>query len=167
MTAQSVRRLTARDAREFRDLRLESLRLHPEAYGSRLSDWDEQPPSAFADRLSRSHVFGLLEAGSLVGIAALDRERGGNTNHRGLVTAVYVRAAHRGRGGLARLMDAVESAGRGMGLVQIELTVADDNAAARNGYLRAGYRPVATLPRALRDAAGFRDEILMILTLDG
>jgi RimJ/RimL family protein N-acetyltransferase len=64
-------------------------------------------------------------------------------------------------------MDAVESAGRGMGLVQIELTVADDNAAARNGYLRAGYRPVATLPRALRDAAGFRDEILMILTLDG
>src|SRR5262249_49721888 len=93
-----VRRLETSDAELYRAIRLESLRLHPEAYGSAFETEEARPLSAFADRLTQSHLLGGLEGNELVGIVGFQREEGPKQRHKGYVWGVYVRPAARGRG---------------------------------------------------------------------
>jgi hypothetical protein len=45
-----VRRLEAGDVEEYRELRLESIRAHPESFGASLESEEEKPISWWADR---------------------------------------------------------------------------------------------------------------------
>ena len=162
-----IRRLAPPDAAEFRALRLEALAAHPAAYGSTVADWERAPLADFAAWLERSLVFGAFDADSLIGVAALDRERGGNARHRALVTAVYVRAAARRRGIASGLLAMLAETARGDGVLQLELHVAVDNPAAIAAYEATGFRRFGIVPRAIRSEGRFVDEHLMVWFLDG
>lgn len=162
-----VRRLTSDDAADFRALRLRALADHPAAYGSTHADWCDTPVADFAQILDKRDIFGLFpKAGALAGIAAFDRERGGNTRHRAFVTAVYVTPDLRRQDGASLLLDRIAEHARSLGVLQLELHVARNNKAAFECYRRAGYAPFGTSPRAIRCSGKFIDEVLMVRQLD-
>ncbi len=155
-----VRRLLADDAAIWRDLRLEALQLHPEAFGSTHDDWAGQPLSTFVDRLTGATILGAFIDGELVGSMALDAE--GAT---GEITAVYIRQSQRGRGLARRLMKQVMTVARRAGLARLTLTVAETNHAALRFYLAAGFRRDGRAPRALARDGRLLDLITLSRTL--
>jgi RimJ/RimL family protein N-acetyltransferase len=161
-----ARALTAADAMAFREIRLDCLRRHPGAFGSTLADWQDKTEDDYVARIEAGVIFGLFVDGGLQGLLAYDRERGGNARHRAGIHAVYIRADHRGQGGIDLLLQAAVGQARSDGVLQLELTVAADNAPAIRAYERAGFVRVGVLPRALRVGQAFVDEVYLILRLD-
>lgn len=152
-----IRRLGAEDAALWRDLRLEALANHPEAFGETHDDWAGRPLSDFADRLARGEVFGAFAGAALVGSTALDTEGSG----QGGLTAVYVEARYRGRGIARRLLKAATKAARRQGMTRLVLSVAEVNDAARRFYLAAGFRDIGEEPRTLARNGRLLDVIRM------
>ena len=88
MTSPSaVRRLTTADWQDFVGLRLEGLRLHPEAFGTKAEAWEsasrEQTAAALVESEgpSDSVVFGAF-APELVGMLGFKRERRACVDHK-------------------------------------------------------------------------------------
>lgn len=155
-----IRRLLADDAAIWRDLRLEALSRHPEAYGSTHDDWAGQPLQTFAERLTSGLVLGAFQGGVLVGSTALDPDP--DDAGTGLVTAVYVGAAHRGAGIARDLLHAIEAQARDAGMTRLALSVALENDRALRFYRAAGFRPAGQGPRALARDGRFLDVIGMV-----
>jgi len=156
----TLRRLLADDAAIWRDLRLEALSLHPEAYGSSHDDWAGQPLQAFADRLRSGIILGAFRDGVLVGSAALDPDP--DNPETGQVTALYVVAAHRGLGIAQDLMRAVVAQAQDAGVTRLSLSVALSNQPALRFYRAAGFRPAGQGPRALARDGQLLDLIHMV-----
>ncbi len=161
-----VRALTAADALAFRAIRLEALRLHPDAYGSTLAQWEKLPQSAYVRRIEDGVLFGLFTDKGLEGLLAYDRETGENALHRAGIHAVYIRKKLRGQGGLELLLRAAVERARADGVVQLELAVAETNSRAHDAYARNGFVRYAVTPRAMLFKGRFLDEILLIRRLD-
>jgi ribosomal protein S18 acetylase RimI-like enzyme len=161
-----VRPLTAADALAFRQIRLEALRLHPEAYGSTLAEWERLPQAAYVARIEDGVIFGLFTEKGLDGILAYDRLKGGHERHRAGIHAVYVRKPLRGKGGADLLLSACVERARADGVVQLELAVAETNTRAQDFYARHGFARYAVSPRALLVKNRYLDELHLIRRLD-
>ncbi len=156
-----IRQLDAADAAAFRQLRLEGLRDHPEAFGASHDEEAALPLTDFADRLAANLVLGGFD-GDLQGCIALARGRSAKTRHIATIWGVYVRPAARGTGLAARLLDAVIA--RGLeDCRSLRLSVSATNQPARRLYQRAGFTDWALDREALLVDGIFRDEILMRL----
>lgn len=142
---QLVRRLGPDEAALWRDLRLEALEHHPEAYGATHDDWAGRPLEDFAHRLRDARVFGVFAGGALAGSMALDVEAGGV----GVITAVYLREPFRGRGLARAMLRKLEQSARAAGVQRLRLSVAEVNTAARGFYLTNGFHDQGTEPRVL------------------
>lgn len=161
-----IRRLGPEDAAAFADIRLEGLRLSPEAFGSDLEKEQAWPLDQFADRLTGSPVFGWEEGGALLGVAGFFALTDRKVRHRGVLWGMYVRNAARDRGVGRQLVETVLDHAREH-VEQIHLTVTVENAAAVALYERCGFRCYGTEPRALKVGDRYLDEHLMVLTFDG
>jgi ribosomal protein S18 acetylase RimI-like enzyme len=160
--------LEAADAPAFRDMRLRSLREHPDMYGSTPEEWGEHLQT-YIDRIAECPVFGAFHEGLLVGMAILGvtgRDRA-KTRHKVEIWSVYTVPQMRGRGiGRAMLERVIEEARR-RGYEAAMLTVASHNAAARRLYEALGFRCYGTEPRHVKLPDGrYVDDDLMQLDLD-
>jgi ribosomal protein S18 acetylase RimI-like enzyme len=157
------------DADAFRALRLEALRLAPEAFGAAHVDEAGLPLSAFRDRLAPpapGAVFGAWAGAALRGMTGLRVDPGEKTGHKGLVWGVFVRPAARGQGLSGLLLAAVVAHARAAGLERLHLAVGTSNAAARRLYDAAGFRLYGIERQALRLGPGqYVDEELRVLSL--
>jgi RimJ/RimL family protein N-acetyltransferase len=166
-----IRILGAADAAAFREIRLEALRLNPEAFGSSVEEEQTRTAAAFTLRVAPDPpdaVFGaFLDDTNLVGIAGFRVEKNLKGRHKSLLWGMYVRPAARGQGVATSLLRGVIEHARGVpGVELIQLAVTTDNAAARALYDRAGFVPYGFERRALRLAPGdYRDEELRWLDL--
>jgi RimJ/RimL family protein N-acetyltransferase len=163
-----IRQLSRSDLEVFRPVRLEALRLHPEAFGSDHDEEAQVAPDALAQRLLEppSTMFGGFCKATLVGTAGLLRHSRVKSRHRGVLFAMYVDAAHRGSGLAGRLVAAVIGRARDDGVSMLTLTVTIGNAGAQRLYERFGFRTYGVEPRALRIGDTFHDDALMALRLD-
>lgn len=162
-----VRRLTAADAIAFRQIRLEALRLHPDAYGSTLAQWEPMPQSAYVKRIESGVLYGLFTDNGLEGTLAYDRDDGFNARHRAGIHAVYIRKTLRGKGGIDLLIRAAVELAQTDGVVQLELGVTETNTRAYDAYVRNGFGRYAVIPRAILFKGRYLDEIQLIRKLDG
>lgn len=115
------------------------------------------------DRLSRRSLRRLLasgnttlvvhRAGEAVGYCCVLFRRGGSAAR---LYSIAVHPDHAGRGAGARLLAAAEDAARAAGCRALRLEVRAGDAFTVGWYLRAGYRPVADLPRYYADGAPAR-----------
>ncbi|MEM9779170.1 MAG: GNAT family N-acetyltransferase [Pseudomonadota bacterium] len=160
----SLRRLTHDDALAWRDIRLDMLRTMPLAFGARFEVEAARPDAWFADRMTSVHVFGVFEGAEIIATAGWMPLRAATEAHRGFVNAVYTRQAHRGRGLLGQLLQAIIADARGH-VVQLELTVSGGGSAHR-AYARAGFVQTGILPRGLCHDGVYVDEVTMVLPLD-
>ena len=143
-----VRRLAQTDAGAFREIRLEGLRLHPEAFGASWREEQAQPLEWFADRLGAGFVLGGGTANErLDGVAGLYVPEAEKARHKGTLWGMYVRPEARRIGLGHRLVEAVVEHAR----TQVEemiLGVSVENRAAIACYRSAASRSIrSTLAR--------------------
>jgi len=167
-----IRRLGSADVEAFREIRLEALRLCPQAFGSSFEEEHLLTAAEFARRVAPEPpdaVFGVFLDGdaALVGIIGFHVRKHIKERHKSMLSGMYVRPAARGRGIATELLrHAIEHARNAPDVEVLQLTVTADNAAARALYDRAGFKPYGLERRALRLAPGdYRDEELRWLDL--
>lgn len=136
-----LRALTADDWPIFRQLRLAALAEAPDAFGTRLADWqdDGDREERWRARLSIPDSYNL--------IALLDREPSGmasgvpgDEDGEAELISMWVAPAGRGRGVGDALIGAVERWARFRGTRTLRLAVAHGNAPAYALYERHGFR---------------------------
>ncbi|MBR1204548.1 MULTISPECIES: GNAT family N-acetyltransferase [unclassified Bradyrhizobium] len=169
MTTQSIeiRRLLPADAALYRDIRLEALRLSPEAFGSAYETESVHPVEWFAERLAHgAAIIGAFRGGELAGIVGFIAAQGPKQQHKGMLVGMYVRQQAR-RAGVGRLLvDAVlELAAQSVELVQ--LAVVKGNEPACELYRRAGFVEYGLERHALKIDGRYYDDILMVKDLLG
>jgi ribosomal protein S18 acetylase RimI-like enzyme len=163
-TPIQIGQLTLADAESFRELRLEGLRLNPEAFGSTYDFEKDQPLTRYTGWLTNSTVFGAYQNSHLIGTASFTQLSGLKDSHKGLLRAMYVRPAHRRSGAGRQLVQAVIETAR-QKVEQIQLAVVSDNQPALRLYQTLGFRQYGLEPRALKHNGIYSDEILMSLDL--
>ena len=160
-----VRELVFGDAEAFREIRLEALLLHPDAFGSVHAVEATEPISAFEQRITKGGLFGGLKDGLLMGMAGFGAQSAAQLRHKGILGGMYVRDLERGSGLADEIVGAVlEHARSRVELVQ--LSVATTNDRAIRFYQRLGFKRYATEPKALKVGQRYIDEHLMVLFLD-
>jgi len=166
MSGVTIRRLSAAMRRDYRDIRLEALQRMPEAFGSTHEAEAERPIEAFEQRLASSVVCGAYRGEEIVGMAGLARCSGPKERHKAFLWGMYVRADARGQGVGKALVEAiiVEAPNE---VEQINLTVVQENMAARALYEQCGFAPYGVEPRALKVGDRYHDEMLMVKFLQG
>jgi len=155
-----IRRLAKADAALYRNIRLDSLRCNPEAFGSTFDAEQAQPLSWFAERLGNSEVFGAFSGAELSGIAGFYIQSGQKMAHKGVLWGMYVRADARKSGIGRKLAEAIlEAARRSVELIQ--LTVVTENEPARRLYASLGFVEYGRETNGLKQDGRYYDEILM------
>jgi len=159
-----IRQLTPADAESFRELRLEGLRLNPEAFGSTYEFEKDQPLTRYTGWLTNSTVFGAYQNSELIGTASFTQQSGLKDSHKGLLRAMYVRPTHRRSGAGRQLVQAVIELAR-QKVEQLQLSVASTNQPALRLYQTLGFRQYGLEKNALKHNGTYSDEILMSLDL--
>ncbi len=159
--ALSVVQIGEDDIARLREIRLEALRSHPEAFSADPDVWETFTTERWRALLKSSDWFAAVDGGDWMGIAAFSREGNSKkTEHLGSLGAMYVRAKYRGKGvGDALISAILEHAAQR--IEQIKLTVNADNKPAIALYERHGFRAYGRTPRALKIAGRYYDEIEM------
>ena len=159
-----IRQLIPSDAESFRELRLEGLRLNPEAFGSTYEFEKDQPLERYTGWLTNSTVFGAYENSHLIGTASFTQLSGLKDSHKGLLRAMYVRPTHRRSGAGRQLVQAVIETAR-QRVEQLQLSVVSTNQPAFRLYQSVGFRQYGLEKNALKHNGLYSDEILMSLDL--
>lgn len=159
-----VRRLTPDDAEAFRNIRLESLRSHPEAFAASLEFEEGLPLSAFFDRLKKSAIFGAFQDGELMGVAGFTALKSPKACHKGILWGMYLREAARGSGQAKALAERVLEHARSR-VERVHLTVVTENERAVQFYLKLGFESYGTEQKALKIGERYYDEMLLVYEL--
>ncbi len=163
-----VRALGEADADDYRRIRLDALRLHPEAFAAAYEDEAVLDRARFVERLAAPGFtrFGGFAGDDLVGIAGLQLRSVAKQRHKAALFGMYVDAAHR-HGGLAQqLVGAVIAGARDAGALALQLAVTVGKTRAQRFYRRMGFTVYGVERRALLVNGVFHDEELMELDLD-
>ncbi len=148
----------------MREIRLEGLRLNPEAFGSTYESEQSAPLEKYAGWLANSQIFGAFDGPHIVGIAAFGQFTGAKDSHKGWLRAMYVRPSHRRTGASRLLVQAVIDAARTR-VEQLQLSVVSTNTPAIRLYQSFGFTQYGLESRSLKQNNQYSDEILMSLRL--
>jgi ribosomal protein S18 acetylase RimI-like enzyme len=157
-----VRRLLPEDAAQYREIRLEGLRVSPEAFGNTFEVENARPIELFADRIRDSETMGAFEGAEILGVAGLRANQGPKESHKGMLVGMYVRPQARNRGVGRRLVEAVIEVARRRGVELLQLAVVSDNEPARRLYARLGFVEYGIEKKSLKQGGRYTDEVLMV-----
>ncbi|WP_225798803.1 GNAT family N-acetyltransferase [Streptomyces sp. NK15101] len=134
-----LRAVTSDDWPLWREARIASLTVSPEAFKARLADWDRGGEERWRARFDDPAAYGVLAVRGArpVGLAAGLPAAGGLPELR----SVWVAPEARGQGLAAGLIGSVETWARGTGAGALRLSVLAANVRAVALYERLGYAP--------------------------
>ncbi|MEJ8548315.1 GNAT family N-acetyltransferase [Brevibacillus borstelensis] len=167
----TIKTLSPKDAEQYIALRLDALKLNPEAFLTTYEETiqDKNLLDTWKTRLTptpSAFTMGAFIGDSLVAVATLIRESHVKLRHKASLVGVYSTPAQRGKGIAKKLISAmIEKARELDGLEQINLTVASENMAARQLYLSLGFQVFGTEKNALKHNGVYSDEDYMALAL--
>jgi RimJ/RimL family protein N-acetyltransferase len=166
-TQIKIRRLTPSEGAAYREIRLEALRLDPEAFGSTFEAESVRPPEHFPERVAQCPVFGAFRDGEIVGMAGFLGREGAKDAHKGYLWGMYVQPGARNAGVGRRLAEAVIDYAR-QHVEILQLNVVSENEAARQLYASLGFVEYGIERKALKQNGRYYDEVLMAkdLTVD-
>jgi ribosomal-protein-alanine N-acetyltransferase len=164
----SFRKLAASDSARYREIRLESLKAHPESFGSSFEAQSKLPKLMFEQAMEQPvddrFVIGAFDGEVLIGICGFlpfapdDFLVSGNA---GTIIQMVVQPAYRGRKLGLGLVDAVlAEAFKNPDMEKVVLGVKEGNLSAIRVYEQAGFRTYKT---ATSEAEGTEGDRLMII----
>jgi ribosomal protein S18 acetylase RimI-like enzyme len=163
-----IRLLEPVDAEIYREIRLEALQTHPEAFSSSYEEELDSSIEKVRSRLNDEHTFtfSAVENNQLFGAVTLIVEQKKKIKHRANIFAMYVKHEKR-RSGIAKLLmlEAIKKAREIEDVEQIYLTVTSSNEPAKNLYQSLGFKTYGIDKRALKIENKYFDDELMILVL--
>jgi ribosomal protein S18 acetylase RimI-like enzyme len=164
----AIRPLGPEDAEAYRRIRLDALRLFPEAFGAAFEDEAKLDVAQFAERLATPGLtrFGGLAQAELVGLVGLQVPAGAKERHKAHLFSMYVDASHRRSGLAQQLVEAVIAGARDAGAILLQLSVTVGNVAAQRLYRRMGFTVYGVERRAFLVNGDFYDSELMALDLE-
>lgn len=146
----SFHKLSASDAKDYREIRLESLNLYPENFGGGRFSYEEQVKlpklmfeRAFEEQMEDRFVIGAFDIDKLIGICGfaphISEEGQPQLSNAGMIIQLYVKAEYRGKKiGLGLMNATIDEAFRTKGIDQIILGVKKGNTSAIRVYEQAG-----------------------------
>lgn len=162
MSEVAVRLLTPPDAIAVRRLRLEGLRLSPQAFGSAWEEEAVHPLAWWQARLAGPARWLGAEAGKdLAGLTVVSLNLRMKHAHCADIGAVYVGENFRRRGVAFALMQSAMGYLATTKARNATLTVSADNTAAQKLYARFGFSVCGQLQRELNVDGSFIDELIM------
>jgi ribosomal protein S18 acetylase RimI-like enzyme len=171
MTLQ-IRRLTADETELFREIRTESVRLHPEAFcdcPEEMLGYSDEKMKDFAaptDEFPQKFILGAFEGEALLGVVGFFREESIKERHRGYIWSVYTRPEARGKGvSRALMVELIAQARRIEGLEFLALDVSTTQEAARKFYLSLGFVVTGKTPCIYKLGQSYVDNESMLLKL--
>ena len=151
--------LEAEDSRAYRELRLESLKLHPECFGSGYEKQAKLPQLYFEKRIEEesknSIMLGAFIDRELIGLCGLMPA----TSTQVEIIQMYVVNKHRGRGIAFKLLDLAKSYLKHFNSNSLILTVYQANLSAIKTYQNAGFNIVNSQNNEIEMAFVTRDKI--------
>lgn len=161
------------DAPNYRVLRLEALKNHPEAFSSDyesnlskpMSYWEERLRAQRTDTTVRMYI--AESEGSLIGMCGIVRENSPKVKHSALIISVYVQPEWRGLRIGDGLITACVDWARTEQIRVVKLAVVTTNAPAIRCYARCGFQVYGIEPMAIFTGDVFYDELLMSRILIG
>jgi len=168
-----IRKLTPMDAPLYREMRLEGLRNHPEAFGESAHEFDARTVADIAamipsDPLSpKGFILGAFDENDrLAGVVSLSRESFAKRAHKAILWGMYVRPEYRRQHVGTRLVNELIALARALGdIEQVVLTAATRNERAVRLYESLGFTSYGREPRALQIDGDFYDQEHMYLIL--
>jgi RimJ/RimL family protein N-acetyltransferase len=152
-----IRALTTSDTPAFRALRLDALRLHPEAFVPTYEEERAADSRSVASRFrddwihDGNFILGAYRQGWLVGAIGVKRWPRQKQRHKATIWIMYTAEEVRGQGTGRQLLDAaLDRCRQDPEIELVHLSVSGDSPAARGLYASAGFRSYGVEPRALR-----------------
>lgn len=161
-----IRILEPKDAITYKEVRLEALQNHPEAFSSSYNEEKKFPLGKTESRLNDeySFTFGAFDKNKLIGIVTLVLEKSIKIKHRANIYAMYVCPENR-KSGIAKslMLKAIKKTKAIEGVEQIYLTVTSSNEPAKKLYQSLGFKTYGIDERALKIDQTYFDDELMVL----
>ncbi|MCW2480400.1 GNAT family N-acetyltransferase [Candidatus Symbiopectobacterium sp. NZEC135] len=165
MTFPSIRRLRTSDGLAFKQLRLESLLNHPDAYQASWEEESQESDAWFGARIRQNVIFGAFTSEAhLIGLCCYTRPQMLKSAHKGIVWGMYVTPAYRGKGISLQLLNHTISHARSRAHILL-LSVTSSNLAAYRLYQKAGFCQYGQEPDAMKLGDIYYSERLMFLPL--
>ena len=165
MMSCHIKHLQKNDWVLWKEIRLEALKRHPEAFGGTYEEeclWSDED---FKLGLVKSDIFGAFIDNRLVGVAGIFVIQSKKLKHKGTLFSLYVKNEKRGQGIADQLVKAVINHVR-QRVLQLHCTVVTNNNSALKLYQRHGFQIYGTEPRSLKVNEKFYDEHLMVLKFE-
>ena len=167
-----IRKLSAADAEQFRELCVRARELNPEAFAetpeefSAMSDDEVTRRVGLADTFPQSFVLGAFDGVTLVGMVGFRREGRQKLSHKGYIWGTFVSPEFRGQAIGRRLLEQLISECRTFeNLQQLHLWVPTINSAADELYKSCGFETCGVEKRSLNLGERYIDLRHAILTL--
>lgn len=153
------------DAMAYRELRLEALRNHPEAFSSDYAVNQAHPATFWTERVrivgnERTLYFAVCNE-NLVGTCAIVRGDSPKNRHSAFIVGVYVQPVWRGLGIADGLIAACLEWAQLQGVKIVKLGVAATNTSAIRRYSDCGFTVYGIEPQAICVNGVMYDELLM------
>ena len=164
----TIRPTREADVTDYRELRLEALRTHPEAFGAAYEEslarpierWQQNVRDGAGTDLGVTYV--AEAGGTLAGTTGIYRDAGAKMRHRATIWGVYVRPGWRGAGIADALIGACLGWAREKQSRLVTLSVVTTNAAAIRRYVRCGFSVYGMDPEVIYHDGVYYDELLMV-----
>jgi RimJ/RimL family protein N-acetyltransferase len=157
------------DAQAFREIRLEALRAHPEAFGSDYETNEKFSPSHWVKRLRAlgddNMIHFAVHENDLIGICGIFRGNSKKTRHNANIYSVYVRPDWRGHHIAEGLIHLCFSWAQNRMLRIVKLAVVTNNTPAIRCYVRCGFTVYGIDPQVIYHDGVYYDELLMVRAL--
>ena len=167
--AATIRPLQTADAADYRECRLNALRLAPTAFSSSFESTSRLPDSFFEARATfeaHSFIYGAFASNLLIGTAGGFVDPEIKRQHIGYVVGMWVDPEFRGQQLARRLLEAVVAQFRTTGTIsEVQLGVTKGNASALHLYESFGFSPWGEEPSALLVDGVSYDQIHMAMRI--
>jgi len=167
----TIRSAREEDAPAYRDLRLEALRDHPEAFSSDYAANLAKPMTFWTERLrsnstdSAVMIYFAIHDQQLIGMCGITRTNSPKIQHSANIVGMYIRPDWRGFRIAERLVAACVDWARTRDVKIVKLAVVTTNTRAIRCYARCGFQVYGIEPQALCYDSVFYDELLMARTM--
>jgi RimJ/RimL family protein N-acetyltransferase len=169
MSKETIRQLTATDAKAFCAFRHQALKESDDpasaahlCFAVSHAEEADKTEEYYLPWFSRNIIFGILQNKELTGMATFSRLERVRQQHRGELGGMYLQPSLRGTGVADRFLQYIIDFALGEGIEQIELCVMEPNERARAFYRKHGFTDKSINQNGLKIGDRYYNDIGMV-----